>query len=140
MNTLTDLNTMHDVIAILLCSAEISPHFPHFSFFIVILTKRYVLASKSGADIMDREKLTQKYIFGLQSENAYVFVFVRNFLYIMQRPLSLDVRMVDNLQVKQTTGDLLTPTRPNSQARSSGVLPAESEIHGLDWCCSNISD
>ncbi|TNN86056.1 hypothetical protein EYF80_003900 [Liparis tanakae] len=36
--------------------------------------------------------------------------------------------------------DLLTPTRPNSQARSNGVLPAESEMHGLDWCCSNISD
>lgn len=35
---------------------------------------------------------------------------------------------------------ILTPTRPNSQARSSGVFPAESEMHGLDWCCSNISD
>lgn len=34
----------------------------------------------------------------------------------------------------------LTATRPNSQARSSGVFPAVSEMHVLDWCCSNISD
>lgn len=34
----------------------------------------------------------------------------------------------------------LTPTRPNSQARSSGVLPELSTMQGLDWCCSSISD
>lgn len=34
----------------------------------------------------------------------------------------------------------LTPTRPNSQARSRGVLPELSTMQGLDWCCSSISD
>lgn len=34
----------------------------------------------------------------------------------------------------------LTPTRPNSQAKSRGVLPELSTMHGLDWCCSSISD
>lgn len=34
----------------------------------------------------------------------------------------------------------LTPTRPNSQARSRGVFPELSTMHGLDWCCSSISD
>lgn len=34
----------------------------------------------------------------------------------------------------------LTPTRPNSQARSRGVFPALSTMHGFDWCCSSISD
>jgi len=34
----------------------------------------------------------------------------------------------------------LTPTRPNSHAKSRGVLPELSMMQGLDWCCRSISD
>lgn len=34
----------------------------------------------------------------------------------------------------------LTPTRPNSHARSRGVFPELSMMQGLDWCCRSISD
>lgn len=49
-------------------------------------------------------------------------------------------RLFSGAAVSEQWLKVLTPTLPNSQARSRGVFPALSTIHGLDWCCSNISD
>lgn len=61
-----------------------------------------------------------------------------------QGPVSLRGEYVlesesDGVPLPLGQSNTLTATRPNSQARSSGVFPAASEMQGFDWCCSSIS-
>lgn len=61
---------------------------------------------------------------------------------LLQRPQGLAVSPVPSQS--SSWGFLvlqeLTPTRPNSHARSRGVFPELSMMQGLDWCCRSISD
>lgn len=56
--------------------------------------------------------------------------------------LLTEKRYKSNLTIpkKKNNSMWLTPTRPNSQARSNGVFPALSTMQGFDWCCRSISD
>lgn len=52
-----------------------------------------------------------------------------------------DIKIIGQYQKKKKKDSVwLTPTRPNSQARSNGVFPALSTMQGFDWCCRSISD
>lgn len=59
-----------------------------------------------------------------------------------QKNRKKDIKIIWHYQKKQKKKNSmwLTPTRPNSQAKSNGVFPALSTMQGFDWCCRSISD